>query len=130
LPNLLEALARLDAAFRRPLVLMGRDWGERAHLEARARELGVSDLVRFLRNGTTSGRRHSASARVRLVGDGRPPPRALPLGHRSLRPARFEANELVSHVLEVVAPVGHLEPADGTKKMAHEADDHAVTSRA
>jgi len=48
LPNLLEALARLDAAFRRPLVLMGRDWGERAHLEARARELGVSDLVRFL----------------------------------------------------------------------------------
>ncbi len=48
LPNLLEALARLDAAFRRPLVLMGRDWGERAHLEARARELGVSDLVRYL----------------------------------------------------------------------------------
>jgi glycosyltransferase involved in cell wall biosynthesis len=48
LPTLLEALARLDATSRRPLVLMGRDWGERSRLEARARELGVFDLVRFL----------------------------------------------------------------------------------
>jgi len=48
LPNLLEAVARLDASSRRPLVLMGRDWGERAQLEARARELGIFDLLRFL----------------------------------------------------------------------------------
>jgi len=48
LPTLLEAVARLDARVRRPLVLMGRDWGERAHLETRARELGIADSVRFL----------------------------------------------------------------------------------
>jgi glycosyltransferase involved in cell wall biosynthesis len=48
LPTLLDALARLDATSRRPLVLMGRDWGERAHLEARARELGIAELVRFV----------------------------------------------------------------------------------
>ena len=48
LPTLVEALARLDANARRPLVLMGRDWGERSRLETRARELGVADLVRFL----------------------------------------------------------------------------------
>ncbi|HXQ79016.1 MAG TPA: glycosyltransferase family 4 protein [Thermoplasmata archaeon] len=48
LPNLLEAVARLDASSRRPLVLMGRDWGERAQLEGRARELGIFDLLRFL----------------------------------------------------------------------------------
>jgi len=48
LPTLLEAVARLDARVRRPLLLMGRDWGERAHLETRARELGIADSVRFL----------------------------------------------------------------------------------
>jgi len=48
LPTLLEAIARLDANSRRPLVLMGRDWGERSRLEARARELGILDFVRFL----------------------------------------------------------------------------------
>jgi len=48
LPTLLEALARLQPSHRRPLVLMGRDWGERAHLEAQARTLGLSDSVRFL----------------------------------------------------------------------------------
>jgi len=48
LPTLLGAVARLDARVRRPLVLMGRDWGERAHLETRARELGIADSVRFL----------------------------------------------------------------------------------
>jgi glycosyltransferase involved in cell wall biosynthesis len=48
LPTLLDALARLEATARRPLVLMGRDWGERAQLESRARELGIADQVRFL----------------------------------------------------------------------------------
>ncbi len=48
LPTLLEALARLDASAKIPLVLMGRDWGERARLESQARELGIADRVRFL----------------------------------------------------------------------------------
>jgi len=48
LPTLLEALARLDANAKIPLVLMGRDWGERARLESRARELGIAGRVRFL----------------------------------------------------------------------------------
>ena len=48
LPTLLDALARLDPAARRPLVVMGRDWGERARLEGQARSLGLGDRVRFL----------------------------------------------------------------------------------
>ena len=48
LPTMLEALARLEPRFRRPLVLMGRDWGMRAPLEAQARQLGLSDSLRFL----------------------------------------------------------------------------------
>ncbi len=48
LPNLVEALARLPATVRRPVVLMGPDWGERAALEALARERGVETLLRFL----------------------------------------------------------------------------------
>ncbi len=45
---LVDALARLPVARRHPLVIMGRDWGERAALEARARSLGVADRIRFL----------------------------------------------------------------------------------
>ena len=48
LPNLVEALAALPAAARRPLVLMGSDWGERAGLEALARRRGVADDLRWL----------------------------------------------------------------------------------
>jgi len=48
LPTLLEALSRLEPNARRDLVLMGRDWGQRAALEAQARSLGLSDRVRFL----------------------------------------------------------------------------------
>ncbi|MCI4339295.1 MAG: glycosyltransferase family 4 protein [Thermoplasmata archaeon] len=48
LPTLLEAVARLDPGDRRPLVLMGRNWGEQSKLEAQARKLGISDDVRFL----------------------------------------------------------------------------------
>lgn len=48
LPTLLEALARLEPGVRRPLVLMGRDWGERARLESQAKALGVDGDVRFL----------------------------------------------------------------------------------
>ena len=48
LRTLLDALAQIDPATRRPLVVMGRDWGERASLEARARSLGLEGGVRFL----------------------------------------------------------------------------------
>ena len=45
---LVDALAALDAATIRPLLLMGRDWGERKAVEERARARGVGDQVRFL----------------------------------------------------------------------------------
>jgi len=48
LHHLVDALAMLDAPSSRPLLLMGRDWGERPSLEARARARGVGDRVRFL----------------------------------------------------------------------------------
>jgi len=48
LRTLLDALAQIEPAARRPLVVMGRDWGERAPLEARARSLGLEGQVRFL----------------------------------------------------------------------------------
>ena len=48
LPTLLDAFARLTLNPRPALVFMGRDWGERSRLEARARELGISNSVRFL----------------------------------------------------------------------------------
>ncbi|HTT46320.1 MAG TPA: glycosyltransferase family 4 protein [Thermoplasmata archaeon] len=48
LPILLDALATLEPPARRPLVLMGRDWGERARLETQARALGLEDRVLFL----------------------------------------------------------------------------------
>ena len=54
LPNLVEALAELPPADRRPLVLMGSDWGERARLEEQARRRGVGDLLVFL--GHVEGR--------------------------------------------------------------------------
>ncbi len=41
-------MARLEPARRRPVVLMGRDWGEQPRLEARARSLGIAGDVRFL----------------------------------------------------------------------------------
>ena len=48
LRTLLDALARIEPTARRPLVVMGRDWGERAALEAQARSLGLNGQVRFL----------------------------------------------------------------------------------
>ena len=48
LPTLVEALSRLEGKERRPLVLMGRDWGERAKLETQAHKLGVGHLLRCL----------------------------------------------------------------------------------
>jgi len=45
---LVDALATLDAATVRPLLLMGRDWGERKAVEERARTRGVGGHVRFL----------------------------------------------------------------------------------
>jgi glycosyltransferase involved in cell wall biosynthesis len=48
LPHLVDALAALDERSSRPLVLMGRDWGERSSVAERARARGVADRVRFL----------------------------------------------------------------------------------
>jgi glycosyltransferase involved in cell wall biosynthesis len=48
LPQLIDALAALEADTARPLVIMGRDWGARAEIEERARTRGVADRVRFL----------------------------------------------------------------------------------
>ena len=48
LPGLVRALASVPPSKRRPLVLMGSDWGERASLEELARRLGVGDLLLFL----------------------------------------------------------------------------------
>ena len=48
LAGLLKAVAQLPAADRPPIVLLGPDWGERAHLEALARTLGIQDHVTFL----------------------------------------------------------------------------------
>ena len=48
LPGLIEAIALLAPEDRRPLVLMGADWGERAGLEALARQRGVADALHFL----------------------------------------------------------------------------------
>jgi glycosyltransferase involved in cell wall biosynthesis len=46
LPLLLNALARIPAAERIPLVIMGRDWGMRPELELIARKLGIEkDLL-------------------------------------------------------------------------------------
>ncbi len=48
LATLVDALALLPEEVRRPLVIMGRDWGERASLEARARARGVADRIVWL----------------------------------------------------------------------------------
>ena len=48
LPQLIDALVTLDGGTARPLLIMGRDWGERAAIEERARARGVADRVRFL----------------------------------------------------------------------------------
>jgi glycosyltransferase involved in cell wall biosynthesis len=48
LPVLVDALAALPPEHRLPLVLMGRDWGERRAIEERARVRGVGSAVRFL----------------------------------------------------------------------------------
>jgi glycosyltransferase involved in cell wall biosynthesis len=48
LPNLVAALARLAPAERRPLVFLGKDWGERAALEAEAQRRGVADSLQWL----------------------------------------------------------------------------------
>jgi len=46
LPLLIEALAALPPAARRPIVLMGRDWGLLAEVRSLAERLGVAELVR------------------------------------------------------------------------------------
>ncbi len=45
---LIDALAELGPKEECPLLLMGRDWGERTALETQARARGVADRVRFL----------------------------------------------------------------------------------
>lgn len=48
LPFLLDALARVPAGERLPLVLMGPEWGERGALEEQARRLGLAGEIRWL----------------------------------------------------------------------------------
>lgn len=48
IPLLLEAMARLPPAERLPLVLMGRDWGERERLESLAQRLGLGPSLLWL----------------------------------------------------------------------------------
>ncbi|HZY71084.1 MAG TPA: glycosyltransferase family 4 protein [Thermoplasmata archaeon] len=45
---LLRALAQMAPAERIPLVILGRDWGEREELERLARQLGVADRIVWL----------------------------------------------------------------------------------
>ncbi|HTP54706.1 MAG TPA: glycosyltransferase family 4 protein [Thermoplasmata archaeon] len=47
-PLLLDALARIPPADRLPLVLMGKDWGQRAMLEAQAHRLGIASSLTWL----------------------------------------------------------------------------------
>jgi glycosyltransferase involved in cell wall biosynthesis len=48
LDGLLRAVAQLREGERPPIVALGPDWGERAHLEERARSLGIGDRLTFL----------------------------------------------------------------------------------
>ncbi|MFY9716646.1 MAG: glycosyltransferase family 4 protein [Thermoplasmata archaeon] len=47
-PLLLDALARIPPKDRLPLVLMGKDWGQRTLLEAQARQLGIAESLTWL----------------------------------------------------------------------------------
>ena len=48
LPSLVDGLAEMPPAQRRPVVFVGADWGERALLEERARRRGVDGSLRWL----------------------------------------------------------------------------------
>ncbi len=48
LPYLVDALARMEPRFRRPVVFAGPDWGVQSELEAQAKARGVGDLLIFL----------------------------------------------------------------------------------
>ncbi|MGP8078440.1 MAG: glycosyltransferase family 4 protein [Thermoplasmata archaeon] len=48
LTQLFDAVARIPAAERLPVVLMGHDWGQRGLLEADARRLGIEGSIRWL----------------------------------------------------------------------------------
>jgi glycosyltransferase involved in cell wall biosynthesis len=48
LPHLVDAIAELPPSARRPVVFLGKDWGEQASLEAHARQRGVVELLRFV----------------------------------------------------------------------------------
>jgi glycosyltransferase involved in cell wall biosynthesis len=47
-PLLLEALSRIPPPDRLPLVLMGKDWGQRSLLETQARRLGIGESLTWL----------------------------------------------------------------------------------
>jgi len=67
LPNLIEALAMLGPGERIPLVLMGSDWGERAHLEELAARRGVGASVRFLGHVPDRGGYRAVIRRARAL---------------------------------------------------------------
>jgi glycosyltransferase involved in cell wall biosynthesis len=67
LPHLVEALALLSPDDRRPLVLMGTDWGERARLEELARRRGVADLLVWLGHVPDRGAYRTIVGRARAL---------------------------------------------------------------
>ncbi len=65
LEGLLRALALIPRDRRRPLVLMGRDWGLRGPLEELARSLGIRDDLRFLGHVPDRGQYRAVFRRAR-----------------------------------------------------------------
>jgi glycosyltransferase involved in cell wall biosynthesis len=67
LPVLFEALARIPRSERIPLVVMGRDWGQRAALEALARERGLASSVVWLGHVDSDVTYRAVFRRARLL---------------------------------------------------------------
>jgi glycosyltransferase involved in cell wall biosynthesis len=66
LPFLLDSLARIPPAERPALVLMGRDWGVRAQLDAQARSLGLADAMHWLGHVSDPAMYRAVFRRARL----------------------------------------------------------------
>jgi glycogen(starch) synthase len=67
LPGLVEALARLPAEHRRPLLLVGAEWGEGERIRATARRLGIEDRVRLLGHRPDPAEYRSILGHARLL---------------------------------------------------------------
>lgn len=64
---LVDALAEMEPADRRPLLLMGRDWGEQQAVEARARSRGIGGIIRFLGHVEGPGTYRAVIRRARAL---------------------------------------------------------------